>query len=121
MPERLRTFVCVASLLCLSAPGGAEERLADPTAPPAAIAPGAAVSAPSATPLHLQSVLIDGARRVAVIDGRRVRVGDRVGGGVVAAIEPAEVRLDAPSGRVRLPLHRTRAKTRSGGQEESQR
>jgi MSHA biogenesis protein MshK len=102
-------------------PGDAEERLADPTAPPAAIAPGPARTAPAAAPLHLQSVLIDGARRIAVIDGRRVRVGDRVGGGVVAAIEPTEVRLDAPSGPVHLPLHRTRAKTRSGGLEGSQR
>ena len=117
MRERRAALVCCAAWLAACGVARAEDRLVDPTAPPASIAnaePRAETT--QAAPLRLQSVLIAGARRVAVIDGRRVRVGDAVAGAVVAAIEPTEVRLEGTAGAVRLPLHRTQAKepVRSG-------
>lgn len=118
MRERRAALVCCAAWLAACGVARADDRLVDPTAPPASIANAAhRVEPKTAAPLQLQSVLISGARRVAVIDGRRVRVGDAVGGAVVAAIEPTEVRLDGPAGAVRLPLHRTQAKepVRSAG------
>lgn len=52
--------------------------LADPTRPPSAVAEaGVEVAAPAAA--RLQSVLISPTRRVAVIDGKAVALGGRIG------------------------------------------
>ena len=83
-------------LLSLAWPGAQAQALADPTRPPAALwAPANAAPATPAQP-QLQSVLIStrpGGRRLAVIDGRSVRAGDKVGGAVVVSIDEASVAL----------------------------
>lgn len=61
-------------------------------------APGA-----GGTPV-LQSVLVSEARRIAVIDGQLLEVGDRVRGLVVKRIGDADVLLDGPGGTVALRL-----------------
>ncbi|MGK5012589.1 MSHA biogenesis protein MshK [Janthinobacterium sp. MDB2-8] len=85
----------VGALLAL-APGAFAQALADPTRPAdAAPVQGSAASASRAGP-QLQSVLISnrpGGRRLAVIDGRSVRAGDKVGGAVVVSIGEASVVL----------------------------
>jgi len=66
--------------------------LIDPTRPPMAIAkPGAVEEAPPAT--QLQSILISSRRRVAVINGNTVALGDRIGDARVVKITETEVVL----------------------------
>ncbi len=62
--------------------------------------------APLKEPLPVvDSILIDQARRLAVVGGTVVSVGDRVGSRSVARIEPAFVELREPSGLlVRVPI-----------------
>lgn len=93
---RARRCVLLAGALLALAPGVFAQALADPTRPPdAAPVPASAASAGAARP-QLQSVLISnrpGGRRLAVIDGRSVRAGDKVGGAVVVSIGEASVVL----------------------------
>lgn len=88
--------VLLAGALLALAPGVFAQALVDPTRPPdAAPVPASAASAGAARP-QLQSVLISnrpGGRRLAVIDGRSVRAGDKVGGAVVVSIGEASVVL----------------------------
>ena len=88
--------VFLAGALLALAPGVFAQALVDPTRPPdAAPVPASAASAGAARP-QLQSVRISnrpGGRRLAVIDGRSVRAGDKVGGAVVVSIGEASVVL----------------------------
>lgn len=71
--------------------GQAAWALSDPTRPPSTPDPR---HAPAARPhWRVTSVMIAPARRVAVVNGRLVRVGDRVGGARVIAVLPEGVRL----------------------------
>lgn len=89
-------------LLAALAAGGAlaqEGGLPDPTRPPASLSAPASAAGPvgvtSAGP-QLQSILISlraGGRRVAVIDGKTRRQGERIDGFVLEAIHPGEVVL----------------------------
>lgn len=124
MPSAYLRFPAASAALAgllAGAPARAQEALADPTAPPAAIA-GELAAAPAAATraLQLQSVLISGERRVAVIDGERVQVGDRVSGFEVAAIESNLVWLESAAGAIRLPLRRTQVKQPAGLEEFSE-
>lgn len=77
---------CAGVALAQAAP------LADPTRPPSAAADAAGEAAPRAGP-QLQSVLISPARRVAVISGRAVALGDKYGEATVASITESAVLL----------------------------
>jgi MSHA biogenesis protein MshK len=86
---------CATMLALLAGTGASAQAVQDPTRPPQAllhpVAGGAGADAP-----QLQSILIGrgaGGRRVAVIDGETVRVGDRVAGARVVAINTADVQL----------------------------
>lgn len=69
------------------------QTLADPTRPPAALNPALAnASAAYAGPV-LQSVLISRGRRVAIIDGKEVRVNEKFGAARVIRITGTEVVL----------------------------
>jgi MSHA biogenesis protein MshK len=104
MAQRL---IALSILLAASSPSPAQV-LNDPTKPPASTslspeeaAPGEAAVAPS----RLQSVLISPSRRTAVIDGRAVTIGDRVGDATLVAIAPSEVILQRGAERQALKLH----------------
>lgn len=89
--------VLLGALLGASGEGGAQ-MLADPTRPPEAVtAPhqGGAAQPGAAGPV-LQSILISPTRREAIVDGRTVRVGDRIGDARVTGI--AEGRLTLRTG-----------------------
>lgn len=96
----------VGCLLCLAAaatlPAYAQE-LSDPTRPATVVdaAPGA--GAQSAAPL-LQSILISGTRREAIIGAQLVRVGDRYGDAQVAQIMEDRVVLRNEKGTQTLRL-----------------
>jgi hypothetical protein len=66
--------------------------------------PGAPGSAPVAAggPPTLTGIFIDGVTREAILNGRRVRVGDRVAGYQVSEIAPDGVRVERGKTTVRL-------------------
>lgn len=92
-------------VLCLLAAGAAAaESLSDPTRPPGNIA-GAALEAGSDGGLRLQSVLSpQGGRASAIINGKVVRVGDRVGEARLVRLNETEAVLQGPNGMERLFL-----------------
>lgn len=68
--------------------------LSDPTRPPAAIgAPSESAAEMAGSALDLSAVFYAEGRRVAIINGQRVRENDRVGSARIVAIEPDRVRL----------------------------
>jgi MSHA biogenesis protein MshK len=110
MAQRLIGALCaLAAALAASASEAAlAQALADPMRPPAAPAASPAEGAKDSPPaMRLQSVLISAARRVAVIDGRLVRQGERVGDGKLVAISESHVVLQRPHGRETLKLNAT--------------
>ena len=77
--------------------------LPDPTRPPGRL-DGAAVAAPADDNWQLGSILIAAQRRVAVINGRPLTVGEQISGARVVAIEPGRVRLRRGAREIVLEL-----------------
>jgi MSHA biogenesis protein MshK len=77
--------------------------LPDPTRPELAL-PASSERGPAAAGFELRAVLIGSARRVAVINGRPVEVGDWIEGAEVLSIEAGRVRLRTPEGERDLGL-----------------
>jgi MSHA biogenesis protein MshK len=77
-------------LLAVGQPAAGQE-LVDPTRPPNSPAPGAQDGAPAGT--QLQSVLIAPGRRIAIINGKSVALGDTLGESKVVKITETEVVL----------------------------
>lgn len=114
----LSTTAALAALLALAGAAGVAngaavaipepvQRLPDPTRPPAAALqapPGTGAAAADVLP-QLQSVMLGaaGSRRIAVIDGQSVRVGESFRGARVVRIADSEVELQR--GRERQVLH----------------
>lgn len=93
------------------------QALSDPMQPPAfAVAPSGEPAAAS-TELILQSTLMSKGRRIAMIDGKPMKVGDRIGGAKIVAIDSASVTLrDAETIRV-LKLYQNIEIARPGAAE----
>jgi MSHA biogenesis protein MshK len=117
MAERL-TFLAVAVLAASfgGAVARAEALLVDPTRPPAASATATqpAGEAPSAG-ARLQSVLISPARTLAVIDGKSVPLGGRIGGATLVSVSETGVTLRRGAQLEILKLH-PNVQRRSAGQ-----
>lgn len=117
---RLRLYIPgLGALLCavLSCAAQAQEGLPDPTRPPAVIAAppaaGAAGAAAASAAPQVQSILVSlspGGRRIAVIDGKTLREGSRLGDAVIVAIEPTQVVLRKGGQRLVLKLYRPAAR-----------
>ena len=56
-------------------------------------------------PLHLQTVLVAAGRRVAVINGRTLNIGDQIGQYRLQSIDGEEVQLCSAEGDKKLQLH----------------
>lgn len=102
-------WACACALALAGAPARAQT-LDDPTRPPAALQALASDTgeAPAPSRPQLQSVLLargQGGRRVAVIDGQTVRVGDKVHGYVLASVGDAEAVLVRGKEREVLKLY----------------
>lgn len=81
-----------AALVALPLSIAQAQVLVDPTRPPMSVdRPGAVEEAPPAS--QLQSILISGRRRLAVINGNTVALGDRIGEARVVRITETEVVL----------------------------
>lgn len=96
-----RILVCVAGALLAWAAQGAP--FADPTRPPDA-APGGPAPGGSSRGPRLESVLIAPDRRVAVISGQQVRLGEKFGDGHVVRITEGEVVIRSGEGTETLKL-----------------
>lgn len=98
------------TLLMLAAPFALQARdgIPDPTRPPtpaeiAAFFGGGADQARRPA-FDLQSILLAPDRRIAIIDGQRLRVGDRLESAKVTAIEPGRVLLDRAGETIELRI-----------------
>lgn len=108
-----RPLTAIALGLLLAGPAcaaGAPLEGADPMRPPGAPAAGTS-RAPSWT---LSSTLVGDGRRLAVVNGRLVGVGDRVDGARVIDIDPRRVRLAVDGRAFDVPLQHGRWKQRTG-------
>lgn len=90
---RKRLLACLAAMAAAMAAAAAQAQvLVDPTRPPNAVAKsGGAEDAPAGT--QLQSVLISSRRRLAIINGTTVALGDMIGEARVVRITETEVVL----------------------------
>lgn len=107
MFKRVGLGTVVTLMLALLASAAYADTLHDPTRPD--YVAGAATS--SSTGWQLSSTLISPQRRLAVINGTTVAVGDRIGGARVLAIQPGSVRLRTADGTVTVELLSTSIKT----------
>lgn len=103
MARRVNAPHALACALVLLAQPAAAEALRDPTMPPAAILQPAEPGE-QAGPV-LQSVLIAGERRMAVIDGTTVSLGGRFRDARVVKVNESEVVLQRASGAQTLRLY----------------
>jgi MSHA biogenesis protein MshK len=96
----MHTIPSVVLGLALLLPGAGPalaQVLADPTRPPAALLSGAFV--PGAAPANaLQSIILSGGRKIAVINGQSVPLGGKYGDARLIGIAAAEVRLQSDKG-----------------------
>ncbi len=97
-----RLLICVAGVFLAWAAQGAP--FADPTRPPDAAPGGAAPGGPSSLGPRLESVLIAPDRRLAVISGQQVRLGEKFGDGHVVRITESEVVIRSGEGTETLKL-----------------
>jgi len=68
--------------------------LQDPMQPPAfVVRPGTDSSESAPFGPILQSTLLSSGRRIAMIDGKPMKIGDRIGGARIVSIDPASVTL----------------------------
>ena len=100
-----RRIAISGALFFAVATARATEPLADPTQPPAAALLTADPPAQSEDgELDLRAIFYAGERRIAVINGRRVRENDRIGGARVLAIDVDRVRLERGTEIVEIEL-----------------
>lgn len=93
--KRIRNLIILVFAAFVALPASADTRV-DPTRPPAAPAltqPAGAVE--SAPRLRLESTLVSSFRRIAIINGERVREGQLIAGARVESIDMNEVVLRA--------------------------
>ncbi|MEX2500526.1 MAG: hypothetical protein WD397_16795 [Wenzhouxiangellaceae bacterium] len=106
----LRLPFAVALLPCLTliAAGPLLAQVDDPTRPPTASELAAWHGQPAAEAVQwqLQSVLISGQRRVAIINGKRAIVGQLIDGARVRAIEPTHAIIQTDTDTLTLSIRR---------------
>lgn len=104
--KRILTISLIVFFDCATAGAIGVSELPDPTRPLGgrAPAPARAPAPVQAAPDVLQSILVSPQRRLAVISGRMVGVGDRVGDSEVVEILPYEVVLQRSGREVRMRL-----------------
>lgn len=96
----------LTSLLFAAANSAVAQAVQDPTRPPQALIKPVAGAASTGAP-QLQSILVargPGGRRVAVIDGNMVRIGDMVGGARVTGMSATSVQLQRRGKRETLKM-----------------
>lgn len=96
------------ALLCLAlgvmAAGLHAQAMTDPTEPPSNPSSSASVGSAASSGPSLQFVMMAGKRAEAIIDGKLVQVGDRVGAARVVKISQYEAVLQGPGGAQTLRM-----------------
>ncbi|MES2017257.1 MAG: MSHA biogenesis protein MshK [Pseudomonadota bacterium] len=116
MADLMMARLCLLAALAAGSACAQEAGLPDPTRPPAVLSAPPAASgqtAPVSAGPQLQSILISlrpGGRRLAVIDGKMLRQGQRIDGAVIEAIRPGEVVLRRGKQKQVLKLFRPAAR-----------
>ncbi|GAB4175940.1 MAG: hypothetical protein Fur0039_18750 [Rhodocyclaceae bacterium] len=100
MAQALRKRLLAALPALVAASLAAAQALPDPTRPPREAQAAPAAQPGAGAPTGLQSVRISGARRSALIDGRPVRVGGKLGEARVARIDETGVTLRKTDGSI---------------------
>lgn len=105
----IRTWVVQGGVLLFAltlAPWVAGQSMSDPTRPPASFRSGQEAGFQPATPSGpvLQSVLVAPGRKVAIISGQTVSMGEKVGDARVVKITESEVTLSGSNGVQTLKL-----------------
>ena len=105
MSDRLRPAMTMLLLAALAVPLAARD-VPDPTQPPGPEERARWSGRSAATPetWRVEMVLIGPERRVAIVNGRRVAAGDRIGTARVVGIDPGLVRLDVDGTLVDVPV-----------------
>lgn len=100
---RLKAQTALAVLLAViaSMPLGAVEIASDPMRPDTLLS----VSARAAAPFRVNAIIVSDERRIAIVNGRRVGVGDAIGDATVVSISRAEVILDVDGKRQSLRVN----------------
>lgn len=110
MFDHLSFRLALALLPCLAlmTAGPVSAQVDDPTRPPTAAELAAWRGQPTAEMVQwdLQSVLISGQRRVAIINGERAVVGQRIDGARVRAIEPTHAIIETDTDTLTLSIRR---------------
>jgi hypothetical protein len=111
--SELRRFALALALaLAAAATAAAQEpRLQDPMRPPAP--PQAAGAEGPDTGFSLTAVLVSASRRLAVVNGRIHREGDRINGEQIVAIEPGSILIRRGGTDVRVRVRNFDAVTTS--------
>ncbi|MCP3984731.1 MAG: hypothetical protein GY723_10105 [bacterium] len=113
------TRILILVLFGLTGGAGAETQI-DPTRPPIVEAGPNAIGA-NPSERRLTSIVTRGTQRFAVVDGQTLRVGDRIGGLRVMAIETAAVHVAEPDGEGQQiwALYRTPAVKQASSEENA--
>ncbi len=121
MKRRHATSACwlgwSAWLLLCAQPATAAD-IADPTRPPSGFSEQPR-EAPREVPMRVDSLFLMGNRSYAIVDGRVVKVGDRLDGGRISKIDESGIWLKTPTGPRQLKLLPSVAKTPSGKSKEN--
>lgn len=100
----------------LYAAQAAAEALPDPTRPPVAEIEQAVATQPAPEVVwQLSMTRVASGRRMAILNGQRVGIGDRVADARVVAIRPGEVVLERDGRRVSVRLSSAPVKSRTTG------
>ena len=101
MPESRVVLALIGLLLTGAGVDAASEVLRDPTRPYT----GSEVIAAAPPRFAVNAIIVSDARRIAIVNGKRVAIGGQVNGATVIAIEKTELVLDVDGRKIRLGLH----------------
>lgn len=96
-------FLIISSTTAL-AQGERHDPMRPPTQAEIAAWFGDGSQANERSPFRLQSILLAPERRIAIIDGQRLRVGERLDDAEVQSIEPGRVVLERQGERIELTI-----------------
>lgn len=109
-----RRMLWLAVLLTCGCPVLAQPSLPDPTRPARTFSPAALSKTEAPRRWRLTSTLVGADRRVAVINGQVVAVGQRVAGALLEQVEPGRVRLRQGKNVIRLQVQAASVKAPVG-------
>jgi len=102
VPDFSKRIALATLLMCVTTAGLADELFRDPTRPYTARPTYASVP----SQFKVNAIIVSDDRRLAIVNGRRVSVGDAVGGATVTAITKHELTLDVGGETRTLRLRR---------------